>query len=68
MVNINIIPQAKNISNKIINLTINQLANISNSININSNKNNDPFQIKLIILAAIEYFFSKDKKNIKSSN
>ncbi|WPF86985.1 hypothetical protein WEU38_09135 [Cyanobacterium aponinum AL20118] len=62
LVNINIIPQAKNISNKIINLTINQLANISNSININSNKNNDPFQIKLIILAAIEYFFSKDKK------
>lgn len=62
LANINIIPQAKNISNKIINLTINQLANISNSININSNKNNDPFPIKLIILAAIEYFFSKDKK------
>lgn len=62
LASINIIPQAKDISNKIINLIINQLTSISNSININSSRNNDPFQIKLIILAAIEYFFSKDKQ------
>ncbi len=57
----NLVPVVKNVTVQIINQGLNQVNNIAQNLENNVNKKDyDPFQIKLIILAAIEFFFYKN--------
>jgi len=66
----NIIPVVKNVGSQIISQGLNQVNNIAQSLENNvTKKDYDPFQIKLIILAAIEFFFYQNKsKNYLNYN
>lgn len=66
----NIIPVVKNVGSQIVNQGLNQVNSIAQNIENNVTKTNyDPFQVKLIILAAIEFFFYQNKgKNYLNSH
>lgn len=58
----NIIPVVKNVGSQMISQGLNQVNNLAQNLeNSVTKKDDDPFQIKLIILAAIEFFFYQNK-------
>lgn len=63
----NIIPQIQKTTEKLINQGLNQLNIAKNNLNNKLNNPDDPFQIQLLIWAAINYFFQQ-KESALSSN
>lgn len=66
----NIIPVVRNVGSQMLNQGLNQVNNIAQNLDNNvTKKDYDPFQIKLIILAALKFFFYQKKyKNYLNSN
>lgn len=60
----NIIPLLQDTTEKLINQSINKLNIVKNNLNNKLDNSDDPFQIKILIWAAINYFFNdKNKRN-----
>lgn len=60
----NIIPLLQDTTEKLINQSINKLNIVKNNLNNKLDNPDDPFQIKILIWAAINYFFNdKNKRN-----
>ena len=57
-----ILPLIKNNTTKIVTKGINQLQITTNNMNKSLNNEEDPFQIKILILEAINYFFNEQEK------
>lgn len=64
----NIIPQIQDTAGQLINQGINQINVARNNINNQLNNPEDPFQIKVLIWAAINYFFSQKNSSNNLSN
>jgi hypothetical protein len=65
----NIIPLLQNTTEKLINQSLNKLNIVRNNLNNKLDNPDDPFQIKILIWAAINYFFNdKNKHNNLSYN
>lgn len=63
-----IIPIIQNTTEEIITQGLNQLKIAKNNINNKLNNPDDPFQIKILILAAIDYFLNKKKSSNNLEN
>ncbi|WP_017293929.1 hypothetical protein [Geminocystis herdmanii] len=63
----NIIPQIQETTEQLINQGLNQLNIAKNHLNDKLNNPDDPFQIQVLIWAAINYFFSQQKSSLSAN-